>query len=113
MVSQGDKFMFGRSSKVEPLTREDVKKIVIETIHDVGFITAFADEIYTSLMKKTAGFMGGTQKGLNASMESNPLSNIMDSKGNVSLQGLLGAFLEGKLQGMMGQQKQGYESDLP
>ena len=89
-----------------------VKNSIITTINDpeVGqWVTALGDGLYDRYMKKFTGFIGGTQKGINAQAnrvadELNPFADIIgeDSEGNLTfnLMGAVKTFLSGGLSGL-------------
>jgi len=65
-------------------------------------VTKYGDALYTRYMQKFGGFLGGSQKGINFAMDKvNPLSQIIDEDGNLSLSGVVKLFLSGKLGSMV------------
>lgn len=97
----------------EPHIQEQIdlyaKDMVIGLLSDEEIASALnqysktlVDTRYHEVMQKFGGFLGGTQKGINAQIGQqidsiNPLANIVDEEGNFSLTNIVKMFLGGKL----------------
>ena len=80
------------------ISADDLKPLVEGFLSDPevakGMI-AFTDSLYDRYKLKVLGSLGGLQKGMNyATAEANPLGNIIDSRGHISLKGILPILLE-------------------
>ena len=87
---QGQLDVYAKQTVVTLLEDEEIAR---------GLIT-YLDAIYGRYQKKFFGAIGGTQKGINATMQNldiNPLATIIDEDGNFNLRQALGFFLSGGL----------------
>jgi hypothetical protein len=88
---------------------DSMKDSIMQTLSDeeiAAAVAAYSDAIVDRELKRFWGSVGGTQKGLNFQMqEANPLSNILDKEGNLSLSGIINMLARGWMQNksVMGQ----------
>lgn len=89
--------------KAEPYLAEKMSELAKETILNTledeeiaGAVIQYGDALYDRYQKKFWGQIGGMQKGLNyAAEKANPLAEIIDSEGNISLANIIRGVLSG------------------
>jgi len=95
------------------VSQDDIKIIVQGFLSDPEVqkgLMEFTDSFYERYKLKVLGTLGGLQKGINYAVnEQNPLANIVDSKGQISLKRLIPVFIENYI----GKTNKPPESKLP
>lgn len=81
---------------------EDRLKLAIVNVlsdEEIGaMVRDYGDALYQRYMQKLGGFLGGKQKGLNFAIDKvNPMSQILDEDGNISLSNIFRTFLSGRM----------------
>lgn len=90
-----------------PHMEEEVKNMIHKLLEDEDIakhITMYTDMFYSRYEKKFWGTIGGRQKGINSMVDAeveaaNPLSQIFDEDGNISLSSIIKRIIKGGFSG--------------
>lgn len=85
-----------------PHMEEEVKNMIHKLLEDEDIakhMTMYTDMFYNRYEKKFWGTIGGLQKGVNSAVNAeveaaNPLSQIFDEEGNISLSSIVKGFIQ-------------------
>lgn len=96
--------------KAMPYMEKEVKNMIHNLLEDEDIakhLSMYTDAFYQRYSKMFWGSIGGRQKGLNYAVNAelekvNPLANIFDDEGNISLSAIAKGFLRGDFKQLTG-----------